>query len=109
MRFCAAFGELRGRGGSFSSFGNVTVATPLDNVHEGMRTTTQTCLWRACVMLGGQRCAIGFGAEPACVAGPVPIDPRGTGGAASSSDIFTGERIPVATSADEIPKLWRCC
>jgi heavy metal sensor kinase len=79
---------------------DVTVATPLDNVHEAMRYYTQTCLWLLAVMLAVS-VAIGFGLSRLALR-PVRLI-RETASRISSDNL--SERIPVASIRDEISEL----
>lgn len=79
---------------------DVTIATPLDNVHEAMRYYTQTCLWLLAVMLAVS-VAIGFGLSRLALR-PVRLI-RETASRISSDNL--SERIPVASIRDEISEL----
>jgi heavy metal sensor kinase len=79
---------------------DVTVATPLDNVHEAMRYYTQTCLWLLAIMLAVS-VAIGFGLSRLALR-PVRLI-RETASRISSDNL--SERIPVANVRDEISEL----
>jgi two-component system heavy metal sensor histidine kinase CusS len=79
---------------------DVTIATPLDNVHEAMRYYSQTCLWLLAVMLAVS-VAIGFGLSRLALR-PVRLI-RETARRISSDNL--SERIPVANVRDEISEL----
>jgi heavy metal sensor kinase len=79
---------------------DVTIATPLDNVHEAMRYYSQTCLWLLAVMLAVS-VAIGFGLSRLALR-PVRLI-RETARRISSDNL--SERIPVANVRDEIAEL----
>jgi two-component system heavy metal sensor histidine kinase CusS len=95
----AGVGELRVGEFILGPF-DVTVATPLDNVHEAMRYYTQTCLWLLAVMLAVS-VAIGFGLSRLALQ-PVRLI-RETASRISSDNL--SERIPVADVRDEISEL----
>ena len=95
----AGVGELRVGEFILGPF-DVTVATPLDNVHEAMRYYTQTCLWLLAVMLAVS-VAIGFGLSRLALR-PVRLI-RETASRISSDNL--SERIPVASVRDEISEL----